>query len=140
MGITIGVTVGMLAGWYGGWVDEVCMRLVDIKLAIPTILLALVMVLALGQSFVLIVAVLALTIWPRIARNVRGEVLSQADSQQLIRTSEPLSEYGRVWSFDLIEAGCHTAPCLCWAEARTTYRLDPTSALHPKPAANVVQS
>ena len=76
VGITIGVTVGMLAGWYGGWVDEVCMRLVDIKLAIPTILLALVMVLALGQSFVLIVIVLALTIWPRIARNVRGEVLS----------------------------------------------------------------
>ena len=76
VGITIGVSVGMLAGWYGGWVDEVCMRLVDIKLAIPTILLALVMVLALGQSFVLIVAVLALTIWPRIARNVRGEVLS----------------------------------------------------------------
>ena len=76
VGITIGVTVGMLAGWYGGWVDEICMRLVDIKLAIPTILLALVMVLALGQSFVLIVAVLALTIWPRIARNVRGEVLS----------------------------------------------------------------
>ena len=76
VGLTIGVTIGMLAGWYGGWVDEVCMRLVDIKLAIPTILLALVMVLALGQSFVLIVVVLALTIWPRIARNVRGEVLS----------------------------------------------------------------
>lgn len=76
VGITIGVTVGMLSGWYGGWVDEFFMRLVDIKLAIPTILLALVLVLALGQSFVLIVGVLALTIWPRIARNVRGEVLS----------------------------------------------------------------
>ena len=76
VGITIGVTVGMLSGWYGGWVDEFFMRLVDIKLAIPTILLALVLVLALGQSFILIVGVLALTIWPRIARNVRGEVLS----------------------------------------------------------------
>ena len=76
VGITIGVTVGMLSGWYGGWVDEFFMRLVDIKLAIPTILLALVLVLALGQSFILIVGVLALTIWPRIARNVRAEVLS----------------------------------------------------------------
>ena len=75
VGITIGVTVGMLSGWYGGWVDEFFMRLVDIKLAIPTILLALVLVLALGQSFILIVGVLALTIWPRIARNVRAEVL-----------------------------------------------------------------
>ena len=51
------------------------MRVVDIKLAIPTILLALVLVLALGQSFMIIVAVLAIAVWPRFARNVRGEVL-----------------------------------------------------------------
>jgi peptide/nickel transport system permease protein len=75
LGITIGVSIGLLSGWYGGWVDEFFMRLVDIKLAIPTILLALVLVLALGQSFILIVAILAIAIWPRIARNVRGEVL-----------------------------------------------------------------
>ena len=75
VGNTIGVVIGLLSGWYGGWVDEFCMRLVDIKLAIPTILLALVLVLALGQTFILIVGVLAITIWPRIARNVRGEVL-----------------------------------------------------------------
>ena len=75
VGNTIGVVIGLLSGWYGGWVDEFCMRLVDVKLAIPTILLALVLVLALGQTFILIVGVLAITIWPRIARNVRGEVL-----------------------------------------------------------------
>lgn len=75
VGITIGVAIGLLSGWYGGILDEALMRLVDIKLAIPTILLALVLVLALGQSFLLIVAILAITIWPRIARNVRGEVL-----------------------------------------------------------------
>lgn len=74
-GISIGVFIGLLSGWYGGWVDEFFMRLVDIKLAIPTILLALVLVLALGQSFILIIGILAITIWPRIARNVRGEVL-----------------------------------------------------------------
>ncbi|MFQ6029912.1 MAG: ABC transporter permease [Dehalococcoidia bacterium] len=74
-GNTIGVLIGLVSGWYGGWVDEFFMRLVDIKLAIPTILLALVLVLALGQTFILIVGVLAITIWPRIARNVRGEVL-----------------------------------------------------------------
>ena len=75
VGNTIGVIIGLLSGWYGRWVDEFCMRLVDIKLAIPTILLALVLVLALGQTFILIVGVIAITIWPRIARNVRGEVL-----------------------------------------------------------------
>ena len=71
----IGVTMGLLAGWYGGVVDEAVMRLVDIKLAIPTILLAPVLILALGQSFMIIVVVLAIAIWPRFARNIRGEVL-----------------------------------------------------------------
>lgn len=71
----VGVTMGLLAGWYGGVVDEAIMRLVDIKLAIPTILLALVLILALGQSFTIIIVVLAIAIWPRFARNIRGEVL-----------------------------------------------------------------
>jgi len=70
-----GVFIGLMAGWYGGWVDEVLMRLVDIILAIPLILVALVLVVAVGQSFEMILAVLALWIWPRFARMVRGEVL-----------------------------------------------------------------
>ncbi len=75
VGMVVGVTGGLVAGWYGGWVDELLMRIVDIKLAIPTILLALVLVLALGQSFMIIVVILAIAVWPRFARNVRGEVL-----------------------------------------------------------------
>ena len=75
VGMVIGVTLGLLAGWYARWVDELVMRVVDIKLAIPTILLALVLVLALGQSLLVIVAILAIAVWPRFARNVRGEVL-----------------------------------------------------------------
>lgn len=75
VGGTIGVVLGLVAGWYGRWVDEIAMRLVDIKLSIPLILIALVLVLTLGQSFTIIVAVLAIWIWPRFARQVRGEVL-----------------------------------------------------------------
>ena len=75
VGMTLGVTGGLVAGWHGGWLDELLMRIVDIKLAIPTILLALVLVLALGQSFMIIVVILAIAVWPRFARNVRGEVL-----------------------------------------------------------------
>ena len=75
VGGTIGVMLGLIAGWYGGWVDELIMRLVDIILALPLILVALVAVVALGQSLSIIVAVLALWIWPRFARMVRGEVL-----------------------------------------------------------------
>lgn len=75
VGGSIGVVMGLAAGWYGGFVDEFLMRLVDIKLAIPLILIALVLVITLGQSLWIIVTVLCLFIWPRFARQVRGEVL-----------------------------------------------------------------
>ena len=71
----IGIVLGLLSGYYGGWIDELLMRLVDIILSLPLILVALVLVVAVGQSFEMIVAVLALWIWPRFARMVRGEVL-----------------------------------------------------------------
>ena len=71
----IGVAVGLLSGYYGGWMDELLMRLVDIILSLPLILVALVLVVAVGQSFEMIIVVLALWIWPRFARMVRGEVL-----------------------------------------------------------------
>ncbi|GIT45233.1 MAG: hypothetical protein Ct9H300mP11_31690 [Chloroflexota bacterium] len=75
VGGSIGVVMGLAAGWYAGFIDEFLMRLVDIKLAIPLILIALVLVITLGQSLWIIVTVLCLFIWPRFARQVRGEVL-----------------------------------------------------------------
>ena len=71
----LGVLLGLISGWHGGWVDEVVMRLVDIILAIPLVLVALVLVVTIGQSFEMIIGVLAVWIWPRFARMVRGEVL-----------------------------------------------------------------
>ena len=71
----LGVFLGLASGWYGGWIDEVLMRLVDIILSLPLILVALVMVSAFGQSLELIIGILAIWIWPRFARQVRGEVL-----------------------------------------------------------------
>ena len=75
IGGAVGIAVGLLAGWYGRWVDEVIMRLADVMLALPLILVALVFVVTVGQSFSVIVAVLALWIWPRFARMVRAESL-----------------------------------------------------------------
>jgi peptide/nickel transport system permease protein len=75
IGGAIGTTLGLGAGYFGGWVDELVMRIVDIFLALPLILVALVLVVALGSSFGLIVGVLVLFIWVRFARQIRGEVL-----------------------------------------------------------------
>lgn len=89
VGGTLGVALGLMAGWYGKWVDELIMRLVDIELSLPLILVALVLVVSLGQSLTIIVAVLAIWIWPRFARMVRGEVLTlkTADYVSLARVA-----------------------------------------------------
>ena len=75
VGGSIGVILGLVAGWYGGVIDEAVMRFVDILLAIPLVLIALAMVATLGSSLSIIVAVLTIFIWPRFARQLRGEVL-----------------------------------------------------------------
>ena len=75
VGGTIGSFMGLLSGYYGGWVDELIMRLVDIVLSIPILLVTLVLVASLGASFELIVGVLSLLLWPLFARVTRGEVL-----------------------------------------------------------------
>ncbi len=75
VGGSIGVVLGLVAGWYGGVIDEAIMRFVDILLAIPLVLIALAMVATLGTSLTIIVAVLTIFIWPRFARQLRGEVL-----------------------------------------------------------------
>lgn len=71
----LGTVLGLLAGYFGGWTDSVIMRLVDIMLSIPAILLALVLVAAVGPGFAQIIGIIALTSWPSYARLVRGEVL-----------------------------------------------------------------
>lgn len=72
----IGTALGLMAGYFGGRVDALIMRLVDISLGLPVILLALVFVAAVGASFGTVVGVTAVLLWARYARQVRGETLS----------------------------------------------------------------
>jgi len=74
----VGVTVGMLAGYLRGWTETILMRLVDIFLSIPAILLAIITVAVLGPSFFNVILVLALTRWPRYARVAYGQTMSVA--------------------------------------------------------------
>lgn len=76
LGGIVGVLLGILAGYYGGIVDRLLMRLVDIQLALPLMLLALLVVAALGPSLQNLIVVLALTSWIRYARIIRGQVLA----------------------------------------------------------------
>ena len=72
----IGSTLGITAGFFGGWPDALIMRLVDISLSIPIILMALVLVTALGASYETIVTVLVIFLWAQYARQSRGETLT----------------------------------------------------------------
>lgn len=74
--LLLGVLVGGLAGFYGGWTDEVLMRLTDVVMALPSIILAVVIVTVRGPGLDNVVLALAAVSWPSYARLVRADVLS----------------------------------------------------------------
>ena len=76
--LTIGAAIGLLAGFFGGLVDFLLMRLTDMMLAFPTLLLAMAFVTVLRPSLLSILLVIGLVSWTSIARVVRAETLSLA--------------------------------------------------------------
>ena len=74
--LLIGVTVGAVSGYLGGWVDTVLMRVTDVFLAFPRLILALAFVSALGPGIENAVIAIAFTAWPPYARVARAETLT----------------------------------------------------------------
>ncbi len=72
----VGLIVGTIAGYFGGWIDLVLMRIVDVFLAFPSLILALAFVTALGPGIENAVIALSLAAWPPIARLARAETLT----------------------------------------------------------------
>ncbi|UXN70285.1 ABC transporter permease [Devosia neptuniae] len=72
----IGFVIGAAAGYVGGWADTVLMRITDIFLAFPSLVLALAFSAALGPGIENAVIAIALTVWPPVARLVRAETLT----------------------------------------------------------------
>ena len=79
-GLSIGLVLGSIAGYLGGFVDSLIMRLMDIMLAIPGLLLAIGLVAALGQGLWQIMVAVGVTNVPIFARLLRGSVLAQKES------------------------------------------------------------
>jgi peptide/nickel transport system permease protein len=98
VGGIIGTSLGLISGYFGGRVDALIMRLVDISLALPTILLALVLVAAVGPSFGTVVAVLVVLLWARYARLVRGEALSVKERDFIARARVAGASHTRIMS------------------------------------------
>ena len=72
----IGIPLGATAGYYGGWIDNLIMRITDMFLAFPPLLLAIAIAAALGPSFINAMIAIAFTWWPWYARLVRAQTLS----------------------------------------------------------------
>jgi ABC-type dipeptide/oligopeptide/nickel transport system permease subunit len=73
--LTLGVILGLLAGYYGKWIDELVMRLADVTLAFPTLLLLIALVAALQPSLTVVFITIGVVGWAGMARLVRGQVL-----------------------------------------------------------------
>lgn len=81
VGGTIGIVAGLLAGYFGGWVDDVVMRLGDIQLAFPFILLAIMFLVVLGSGVWNLILVLGIGQWVTYARIVRADTLSLREKE-----------------------------------------------------------
>lgn len=75
-GTIIGTALGLIAGYFGGLVDEVIMRLVDVFLGLPFVLVAMAVAVVMGASITTMIVMLVLLTWSGFVRNVRGEVLT----------------------------------------------------------------
>lgn len=79
----VGVAMGSLAGYYGRMVDSVIMRIVDIQLSFPFVLLALFVAAVLGRSLFNIILIAAISNWVQYARLIRGEILSVKEMEYI---------------------------------------------------------
>ncbi len=94
----IGTVIGLVSGYWRGWVDTVIMRIVDIFMAFPGILLALTLTAIMGPSLYTIIFAIAVSGWTSTARLVRGQVLSIRE-REFVQASRALgAQPGRlIW-------------------------------------------
>ena len=84
VGLSVGLLIGSIAGFFGGWIDSVLMRLMDIMLSIPGLLLAIGIVAALGPGVVQIMIAVGVTQIPIFARLLRGSILATRESDYVL--------------------------------------------------------
>jgi peptide/nickel transport system permease protein len=83
VGGTLGSLLGMISGYFGGWIDDIIMRLADIQLAFPFILLAIIFMLVLGPGVFNLILVLGIGQWVTYARIARGQTILQREKEYI---------------------------------------------------------
>ena len=84
LALVTGIIVGLLAGYFGGWVDAAIMRVMDIILAFPSLLLALVLVAIIGPGLFNAMLAIAVVLQPHFARLTRGAVMAEKNREYVM--------------------------------------------------------
>ena len=105
--VLLGGLLGGLAGYAGGTLDEWLMRLTDMMLAFPALLLALLLAAILGPGAITVIAALTLAGWPAMARTVRGEVLSLKEREFVVAARAQGASAARVLLRHLLRNTVH---------------------------------
>lgn len=92
----VGTVVGALAGYYRGWIESLLMRLTDLFIIIPMLVLAAVILKYSGQGIMLLSVMLGLLVWTSLARLVRGEVLSLREREFVSAAHAAGASSGRI--------------------------------------------
>jgi peptide/nickel transport system permease protein len=87
LGLAVGTAIGLLAGALGGWVDTLLMRVVDVLLSIPSLLLAVSVAAVLGRTSLSVMIAIAAAQVPIFARLLRGSLLSQREADYVLAAS-----------------------------------------------------
>jgi len=96
IGGIIGISLGLLAGYFGGWPDSLIMRLVDIQLSLPGVLLAIALLAGIGKGLWNVVLVLGFVSWVHYARLVRGSTLSTRDREYVLSARALGASHARI--------------------------------------------
>ena len=112
-----GLLIGAISGYYGGWVDRLLMRITDVFLAFPRLVLALAFVAALGPGIVNAIIAIAITTWPPYARVARAETMVIRNQDYIAAMRLQGASQGRIiWK--------HVVPmCMSSLIVRTTFDM-----------------
>ncbi|RWL99790.1 MAG: ABC transporter permease [Mesorhizobium sp.] len=90
----VGSALGLIAGYFGGWADRIISRVVDIWMAFPPVLFAILLVAVLGTGLSSVIIAIAVIDWTRFCRVIRAEAMSQARMDYV--ESARIAGYGRI--------------------------------------------
>jgi ABC-type dipeptide/oligopeptide/nickel transport system permease subunit len=113
LGCVVGVVLGLLSGYYGGWLDTVIMRLLDVQLAFPGLLVAICIIAIIGPGLENVILAVGIFSVPLFARVTRGQVLSLKEQEFILAARMMGAQDGRIMLTHLLPNAAAPILVLC---------------------------